>query len=83
MPKENPSPRRILRRRAVKELTGLPDATIHRLTVTGDFPKGVRITERSIGWFADEVTAWLESRPRVGSPEDPHDGFDHGDPRNK
>ena len=83
MSKETPAQRRILRRRAVKELTGLPDATIHRLTIKGDFPKGIRITERSIGWFADEVTTWIESRPRVGSPEDPANGYDHGDPANK
>ena len=49
-----------------------------------DFPKAIRIGPNSIGYFEDEIDAWLECRPRVGCPrlseaiadESDHDGKD-------
>jgi prophage regulatory protein len=52
----------ILRRPAVIKKTGLPTSTLYAKIVAGEFPKPVNIGERSVGWFAGEVDAWLEQR---------------------
>ena len=64
---EAPSPaeRQIIRKKAVKEKTGLSDTTIWRAVHAATFPAPIQLTENRIGWYADEVEAWLASRPRV------------------
>ncbi|MFY3170833.1 helix-turn-helix transcriptional regulator [Achromobacter xylosoxidans] len=42
----------------------LSKTTIYELMQRKDFPSPVKLTARSVGWRAREVTAWLESRPR-------------------
>ena len=56
---------RILRLPEVRKLTGLSRASVYRLEGLGEFPRRVRISERARGWLADEIQAWVESRPRV------------------
>ncbi|NMK47404.1 AlpA family phage regulatory protein [Achromobacter sp. Bel] len=41
----------------------LSKTTIYELIQRRDFPSPVKLTARSVGWRAREVTAWLESRP--------------------
>lgn len=53
--------RRILRRAEVTMRTGLSNTTIHREIQAGRFPKPVPLGRRAVGWFADEVDAWLEA----------------------
>ena len=52
----------IYRLPAVCEVTGLSKATIYRLIAKGKFPARVKLSERCVGWRADEVDAWLEAR---------------------
>ena len=55
-----------LRINEVREATGLSRTTIWRLErqPNGDFPKRLRLGPNSVGWSADEIKDWLESRPR-------------------
>lgn len=57
--------RSILRKRAVRQRTGLSDTTIWRLEKAGDFPSRIQITEAgAVGWYEDEVDAWMHDRVR-------------------
>ena len=55
-------PRRLIRIKAVKEMTGQSDATIWRKVKVGDFPQPVRLAVSSSAWVLDEVEAWVEAR---------------------
>ena len=46
----------------VKELTTLSSATIYRLIKTSEFPKQLKLAERSSGWLLEEINDWLESK---------------------
>ena len=56
--------RKVLRTPAVLEATGLSRGTLYRLIANSKFPQPLRLTPRSIGFYSDEVDAWLEARPR-------------------
>lgn len=56
--------RRIVRQRAVRDRTGLSRSTIYKLESAGQFPQRIVLGERSVGWYEDEITAWVESRQR-------------------
>ena len=57
--------RTILRRPAVEKATGLEKSQIYHLMSRGDFPRAIKISSQAVGWFADEVAAWQESRQRA------------------
>ncbi|AZR93232.1 hypothetical protein BBB39_05170 [Bordetella trematum] len=44
-------------------ILSLSKTTIYELIQRQDFPSPVRLTARTVGWRAQEVTAWLEARP--------------------
>jgi prophage regulatory protein len=55
--------RRILRKPMVAERTGYSAAHLCYLERRGLFPKRVRLQPQgAVGWFEDEVDAWLEAR---------------------
>ena len=54
---------KILRLKAVTNLTGLGRSAIYLRMAQGTFPKTVRLGPRTVGWRADEIEAWIESRP--------------------
>ncbi len=58
--------RKIIRAKHIKTLTGLSVPTIHRRSrqAGDDFPAAVRLSPYSIGWFEDEIAAWIDTRPR-------------------
>lgn len=58
----------LLRLPTVISLTGLQRDSIYRLAKKGEFPKPRKLTEsgRSSAWRADEIAAWIESRPVAG-----------------
>ena len=62
---------RIFRLPEVAALTGLARSTIYaKLSQRSryfdpNFPSPVRLGERTIGWHADEITAWISSCPRT------------------
>jgi len=52
----------ILKLTEVKLITGLSGSTIYRLISQGDFPKQIKLSERSSGWLQSEVEQWLNER---------------------
>ena len=47
---------------AVKELTTFSSATIYRLISEGEFPKQIKLSERSSAWSLEEVYSWIEEK---------------------
>ena len=60
--------RKIERSKVVQGRTGYSRAQVWRKSrdPADDFPAPIQLGANSIGWFEDEITAWLASRPRVG-----------------
>ena len=56
--------RKIIGKKEVREATGLSNVTVWRMERNGNFPKRVQLSSNRTGWFADEVEAWQEERPR-------------------
>ena len=54
----------------VKELTTFSSATIFRLISKGEFPKQIKLAERSSAWLLEEIYSWLEEK------KDERDGGD-------
>ena len=53
---------RVIKISEVKQLTTLSNASIYRLIKLGEFPKQLKLAERSSGWLLDEINDWLESK---------------------
>ena len=61
------TPRKLLRRKRVKELCGDPsNSSMWRWIKAGTFPAPVQIGEGSVAWWEDEILAWQQSRIRAG-----------------
>lgn len=56
------APTRFLRMSMVIRQTGLGRSTIYRLMAEQRFPKAVRLSGRAVGWRADDVQQWADSR---------------------
>src|SRR5215471_1474935 len=56
--------RKIIRRREVRERSGYSDSQIWRLEKALKFPARIQLSETAVGWYEDEVTAWIKSRVR-------------------
>lgn len=54
--------RRIYRLPQVMAATGFGRAWIYTLMGRGEFPKAVKIGQRSVGWDADLVDKWVATR---------------------
>ncbi len=65
MSEPTPKPRRVLRDPIVRERTGLSRTQRWRCIRSGTFPAAVQLGPNSIGWYEDEIEAWLAERPRV------------------
>ena len=67
------NPRKLIRRRAVLDMTGLTYVTQWRLESRGAFPARVRLNPTdtrpcaAVAWHEDEVIRWVHDRVRVGS----------------
>lgn len=55
----------ILRRKEVSKKIGLSPVSIWRLEKAGDFPARVQLGPRAVGWNADDIERWLETRPAI------------------
>jgi|TARA_B110000858_G_scaffold12504_1_gene12742 prophage regulatory protein len=53
---------RVIKISEVKQLTTLSNASIYRLIKLGEFPKQLKLAERSSGWLLEEINNWLESK---------------------
>ena len=58
---------KILKAKEVASMINLSRVTIWRLENEGKFPPRIKISSKRIGWLEDEVTKWIEKRPRVVS----------------
>lgn len=56
--------RNLLRIRQVMAKTALSRSCIYALAQKGDFPKPVKLGERSSAWIEGEVLEWIEERIR-------------------
>lgn len=55
--------RAILLKSEVKKVLRIKsDSAFQEMVNTGEFPRGFRIGLRRLGWFADEVDAWIDAR---------------------
>ena len=46
----------------VKELTTFSSATIYRLINKGEFPKQIKLAERSSAWSLEEIYNWIDQK---------------------
>ena len=56
-------PDRILRAKAVQDRIACGNSKFYELLNTGEFPPGIRIGARAVGWRESQVEAWIASRP--------------------
>ena len=56
---------RVLRAREVQVRIGCGNSKFYQLLSTGDFPPGIRIGNRSVGWRESQVEDWIAARPIV------------------
>jgi prophage regulatory protein len=64
MQDQNVKSRRIIRGPVVEDRTGQSRVTIWRSVRAGTFPPPLQLGPNSVGWYEDEVDAWLATRPR-------------------
>ena len=43
-------------------MSALSSPTIYRLIKKGEFPKQIKLSERSSGWLLSEVNKWLDDK---------------------
>lgn len=55
----------LLRMPQVEAATGLKKSALYQRIKEGSFPTAVRLGPKSVAWRSDEVSQWVESRPRV------------------
>ena len=53
---------KVIKLKTVCELTTFSSATIYRLIKKGEFPKQIKLSERSSGWLLEDINAWLKHR---------------------
>lgn len=46
----------------VLNITGLSEATVHRMEKAGQFPQRVKISAKRVGWRLSEIQEWVKSR---------------------
>jgi prophage regulatory protein len=63
-PAATPTNKRVLRRPAVLERTGLRETALDEAVGRGEFPPPFNITDygRAVAWLEEEVDQWLASR---------------------
>lgn len=54
--------KRILRRAAVQDRTGLPCSTLYEKMSRGEFPKPVKLGAKAVGWVEGEVDAYIAAK---------------------
>lgn len=52
----------LLKINTVLERTGLKRSALYALQKEGKFPKGVKLSEKSVAWPSNAVDAWIASR---------------------
>lgn len=62
------SGRRVVKLPWIIENKSMSKASIYRAMEHEDFPKAIKLTGRSVGWFLDELENWFTNRPRGIAP---------------
>ncbi|MEO1945616.1 MAG: AlpA family transcriptional regulator [Candidatus Thioglobus sp.] len=55
----------IIKLPAVILMSALSSPTIYRLIKKGEFPKQIKLSERSSGWLLSEVNKWLDDKAKA------------------
>lgn len=58
----------VVRKEDLKSVVGISPATARRLELRGDFPRRRQLTPDLVGWNAEELKQWVESRPCADNP---------------
>ena len=53
---------KVIKLAQVKELTTFSSATIYRLIKKGEFPRQLKLAERSSGWLLEDIYNWIEEK---------------------
>jgi prophage regulatory protein len=53
---------RLLRLPEVRERTGLPTSTLYALMDSGEFPRPIKLSARSVAWDESLVTGWIAQK---------------------
>lgn len=53
---------KILRLKAVKEMTGLGRSSIYSYMASNTFPKSIKLGPRSVGWVEENILNWIQVR---------------------
>ena len=56
---------KIFRLPDVIDQTGLSRSSIYAKIKTGNFPKPIHLSERSVGWLQDDIDNWIEKRIQI------------------
>ncbi|NBN79431.1 AlpA family phage regulatory protein [Microvirga tunisiensis] len=56
---------RVMRRKEVEEATGLKRSCLYAAIAAGQFPRQIRLTNKSVGWLESEILEWIRARQRV------------------
>lgn len=54
--------KRVIRMNQLVEILGISRSTIHRLRRSGQFVRSVNLGPRSVGYYAEDVSKWLDDR---------------------
>ncbi len=54
--------RRLLRRKEVQAITGLPTSSLYALIKKGQFPAGVKLSAKAVAWSSEAVQSWVDAR---------------------
>lgn len=57
---------KILRLKAVQEMTGLGRSSIYSYMASNTFPKSIKLGPRSIGWIEASILSWIKERRKEG-----------------
>ena len=61
----------LLRLPAVLKVVGLRKTAVYQRVRSGEFPAPVQLTTRAVAWRAQDIEAWIHSRPLASSPNAP------------
>lgn len=53
---------KLIRMKQVREITSLSPSTIYRKINTGDFPKQLKLTDKTCAWVEQEVLDFVERK---------------------
>lgn len=55
-------PQKLLRKKPTLEQTGLTHSSLYELIKKGQFPKPVKLSEKSVAWVESEIQEWIQNR---------------------